>query len=681
MDNNKIIEDLKKFAKTSNSFYGNALQRMRSDLEFVGGKQFDETDRKSRGKGRAELTFNLVRNYCNQITNQFRRKPYGIVVSPRKSDAKDKAVICQSLIRGWESKNSSVDKLVDAIDSQVKCGVGYVVLSNDYIDGEGWDQDIKIDSVLRPDMVIYDVYSKDVDGGDALETAFVEHISYGKAAELMGKDVDDIKYITSPLEGTLWQAPPESIELITYFKLKKSKSRVYRDDEGNTITEKELGKRKKPDTSRDIIKTTVCVYKVIGDEVIADTELPLTRLPIVPFRGEKIFRDGKLDWVGLVYYSKDPARLVNWTASLTAERIALSPKSTIFADFRSIAQYKDIWQQANRLNVPFLPYDSTSPDGKQTFVKPEYATAQVDITTPSAAQGNYQQMLSSILGMNENGAVSAGADNETATAIITRQRSSEVNNYQYMDNASKSIKAIGRVLIEMMNIIYDTPRILPMVNPEDKSLMMDEVDVQQLDIIPSELEVDVDAGPMLATQRKEELSDLVALGSLLGPEATLVFADNIADAMDNQNSDVIKAKLKAYATSKGIPDIDAPATPAVDQATQQQMQQLQQQVEQSNLYIQQLQGELQSQKSLADAQIATAQIKANNAIQVAAMKIQGDMNKEQMKIVADADQNERDAIRDQQKAQNDIANKPIIVVNGERPDYTPIDGMRNDIYK
>lgn len=682
LESTEIIAGLKKFASASSDYFKKSIARQKADLEFVGGAQYtDKADRNIRGNGRSEMVFNIVRNYCNQVINQFRRKPYGMTVTARKPEAKEKANFVQGLISGWESMSDSVDDVVVAIDRQVKGGKGYVVLSTEFTEEEGWDQEIKISSFLRPDMVIPDHFSKKVDGGDATKTATVEHISEDTAKELLHMFPDEyLDNSLCPLDGTSWQAPEGSIALITYFVLNKKASKQHLTEDGETISEADRKKNTKVKKSREVFKKTVSVYRIIGTEVISHTELPLSRLPIIPFMGELIDVEGKQDYAGLVYFAKDPARLVNWAASLTAERIAISPKTTRFVDFKSIAAHKDIWQKANKLNVPFLPYDSMV-DGK-TYSAPVTDNPTVDITSSTQAQATFQSMLSSILGMQEAGAMTEGATNETAAAVLTRARSTDNSNYQYMDNAAKSLKGMCRVLVEMMNFVYDTPRVLPFKDKEGMRTV--EENVADMGIIPSELEMALDSGPMQTTQRKEELQGMLAIGSLLGPEATLVFAEDLFRASDVDGSGQIAEKMKAFALSKGIgapaqTNQEDPEAVAALQKASDAVDALEMRLEQQNLYIQQLQAQ-QADKNL-ELQVAREKMTMDykKAIDIEMLKLQGAQAMQSQELQAKAE-------AEYLKAQADVTktmNQPpeITVVQGAQPNLSAIDGQRNDLFR
>jgi hypothetical protein len=558
-----------------------------------------------------------------------------------------------------------------------------VLVTTDYANEATFEQELKVQALLRPDMIIWDEYSTAVDGHDAKRCAVVEHISKESAKELYGEDVIPYGKGNMVLNGTRWQAPEGSIEIVTYFKLKLVKTKIYQDEAGGVLPQEEVRKNSKM-KSRNTTKTSCLVTKVCGNKVISETELPLTRLPVVPFLGEIIDVDNKVDFAGLTYFAKDPARLVNWLASLTAERIAIGPKSTIFVDYKSIAAYKDIWQQSNKLTLPFLPYDSKVEDCDQQFGPPTPRDAAVNVSDVTGASAMFSAMMSSIMGMPEGGAKQAGTENETAAAILTRAKSADLANFIFPDNASQSIKAVGQVILELLPVIYDTPRLMPIQNAEG-SYEMQEIDLADLNVTASDWDVDVESGPLSDTDRQVTTSQLLALGTVVGPEAALTFAPELVRSLDFADSEKVAMKLEAYAKAKlALPDPaqqgeDPAAVAALEQASK-ATDALQAQLDQSRLVIQQLQAEVVGQRTIYDATIAKAQIDRQTKLEVEAMKIQGNMNAAQIKIQADADKGAQDARLDLQADLVKNANRPTQLIGGDIPNPV-VQGQRNDIFR
>lgn len=663
----EIIESLRKFAQTEKKFRGNMMTRIKNDLEFAGGAQFTAKDKEIRGEGRAEIVFNLVRNFCLQITNAYRRNPLGITVGSRSPETAMQAVALQKAIRDWESKISALDMYVLANDRQVKAGLGYLVLGTDYASSQGWDQEVIMDSIARPDMVLFDSLHKKLDGADAREAAIVDHISQAEAREQTGAHEDyEFPVDESPYINTPWVAPEGSVEMTTYYQLTRKKSKIYMDPDGNEIKASDL--RKNANTkgwrSRDTWVTTVRISKVVGCEVVSSESYGLSRIPVIPVKGELIDADGRQQWVGIVHSAKDPARLINWAASMVTEKLAIAPKTTRLVDARSVANHLREWQLSNKLNLPYLPYDSKDAKG-QDLPPPVTDNPQIDLESPTKALATYQTLMQDILGMQSTGQLQEGPTNETATAILTRSKNMEVANYQYPSNFAAAIKAVGKMWLEMKS----------MVDGEDSGIDL------------SQLEVDVEAGPMEASMRNENTAMLLALGELLGPEGALVIASDIARNAEFGESAAIAKKIDDYAKSKGIgaaPDAgaqDPEAVQAIQQITQEAeatIQSLQAQLSQQSLYVQQMEAE-RADKSL-ELQVAREKMLADykRAIDVEMIKQQGSLTETQLKIQADA---EKQLAAAQAETARLMATQPkITVVQGATPVMPSINRQRNDIF-
>jgi hypothetical protein len=680
-ENDEVIEKLQKFATKMNKYCSGDVDAIKEDLEFAGGKQYtDKRDKAMRGKGRAELVFNLVRQYANQIINAYRRDPFGVTYSAKRQDAVLKAKQAQALYLGWQQTHNVASACTIAVDRQVKCGLGYLALTTDYLDNTSFDQDIKVVTITRPDLVIYGI-ALDPSGEDVREVAVVEHVSCAEAEERLG-DEHDWDDLASPLSGTKWSAPEESAEIITYYILKKKSKKVYRGENGEMVPyEGSITKiKKQPERIREVAETVVECHTICGDVVVKSIELPLSRIPVIRFAGEMIDVQDRQRYVGIVHFARDPARLINWTASLGAERIAIAPKNTRYVDMKSIAPYKSLYANANKVNTPYLPYDSTDEDGKPLNA-PTDSNPAVNISDTTTAQTNFQGLLSGIMGMPEQGnSVSKGLQ-ETATEVLTRSKSSEVSNFQFIDNASQAVRAIGKVWLELANIVWDTSRMMPM--SIDGKMDSSEITFTDLGIIPSEVEVDVEAGPMIATQRQESLNSLLALGALLGPEATLVFADDLVRNSNYQDAEIVASKLQAYAKNKtGIgSDPNSQPDPEAEQAlakADETIQSQQMTIDQMQAYISQMQIESQVAQIEAKAKIMTQQMSDDTKVYI-----------EQMKIVANDQAKQAELAQkyeaDQQKAQLELmklyASQPQIIVPSGKPSMSAINGQRNTVFR
>jgi hypothetical protein len=666
------VKQLQSFAKASNSHYKDMIERIKSDLAYVGGEMFTDTEKRNYGIDRPDMPIMMLNTYCDQIKNQYAQQPFGMELSAKTIKAKASVDKVKGILRGIESTSNAKATYTVAIDRQTKAGRGYAAVTTEYASSGGFDQEIKIEPIHNPDLVIWDRFSKKIDGSDCQECALVEHISCQRAEDMFGEeyDWDDM---TNPLEDTQWSAPEESVALVTYYKLKQTKTKIYQGTDGATLGESEVRKNNKL-KSRTTTKVTCMVYKIIGDIVVGETELPIKYIPIVPFLGQMIDRKKKLDWVGLVFFGRAPCQMLNYAARESAARLAKAPKTLLTVDGMSIEGYGE-WDSYGAKDLAYARYNSRDKsDPSVTYEKPSMVSASVDISDMSSTMTMYQQILPAVLGMSQAGVSQAGASNETAAAVLTRQKTMDVSNFTTLDNASESIKQVCRIILELIPVIYDTSRLVPVVDPTTGEIVSEELNIADLNIIADEYEVDISAGPMASTLKSEKLAKIIAIMQVLPPEQATKYEKYLVEASSAIDQTDIDTLFGA-----GDQQIDPEAKNALDQADA-HITDLSNQVAQSNLMIQQLQAEVQSQKAIAQSNIVVAQIKAKNAIDVKAMDNQTKLTTEQMGIIADSKQAEQDALLELKKMQMEIANKPTVLYSDTQAPMTSVGGQKNDLF-
>lgn len=675
-----LFSKVKSRIREASSYWSDSIKRIDSELSFVGGKQYTEEDDEIRGEGHANIVLNLTRQYCNMIINPYRASPFGINLTARRPEMAEKVAILKRVVRGIENDSNAKAQYTIGIDRQVKGGVGYLGLKTEFVDDESFEQRIRIISVIDPSMVIWDTLDKSVAGDKATWCVLVEHVSESTAKNTYGYEPQEHMTYTSVVEESAWEAPEGTVEIVHYFTMESRTKEIYDNGEGG-VTDKQP--RKKGVRSRQVKEKFCKVYHFCGEQQLGEETIwNIDRLPIIPVRGEMIdLGNGKVDFVGLVHWAKDPARLINWTASQTAERIAIAPKQTTYVDGESILPYKDIWKQAPRLNPPFLPYMSRDPnDPTRTFAPPQDRTVSVDINDTSSAQKNYESVLSGILGINPAGGDIAGVNNETATSVLTKNISQDMSNYHFPDNLSESIKELGRVLIQLIPQIYDVESTHTLVdekgNSEDMALNLGEFTLSSKDY-----KVDVDAGPMMATKKREARSNLLALGQILGPEASLIFADDLVRSTDMEDADAIAEKVKLYAQNKlglGGGNQDQPDQQATEalQVAESTIDQLTQQMQEVWRYAQALEAKLQNEEAKRQTDLLKTQMNNESKERITAMNLQGKQQETAMNMVNEQELQTQKLEADLLQASINQPAPDVNIIAGGDPVLRSIDGQR-----
>jgi len=690
----QVLADFKDFAKRSDDHYGKSLDRQIKDLEFENDKMYDkEDDKVVIDQGGALLTFDMTRVPVNGVINQYRKAPHIAKVEARSARAKEKSRLVQGVIRGICRKGGLRNASVVAVDREIKGGVGYVATITKYSSEEDWNQEVYYEGVISPELVGEDPNVKTATAMDADEKFFVGFPRKKAAEEEHGLTFSDDEPCI--LSDTRWSSPEGCVAEIKYFKRKKVKTKIYLSEDGETIAQDKARKNSKM-KSRETTKTTVMCYTIIGNNVVSYTELPLTIIPLTRYAGESVYCDGKVEYQGMRRPSRGVSRLINYIGSGMGEDIAMRPKPTTYAVDESVADYLEEHNSKGWIGVK--RYKGFSEDGKQAFGPPIDSNRPSQINDHMQALGTFQNLLTNVLGVQPGGVATDQVMNETATATISRAKSADINNYQFMDNAGEANEVIFKITGQLLNTIYDTEREIPIDDDED-GYRNETLNISEIGFNPNDFEITAEGGPMVSNEESENFNKLLAISNIVGPQIALSFADKLALASGADEADEIAKRLQivmrqtlGFDVNDDQANQDPQAVKAMEEMTM-QMQQvmadkqaLQQQFEQAVTYINQLTTQIidESEKTAMDKY----KTDANNAnkLQLKVMDMQSKSGSDetklvdtQMKIVADAEAQRLEA--EKELAESLIQAQPdtIIEIQQQTPKYTAIDGMRNDL--
>lgn len=298
--------------------------------------------------------------------------------------------------------------------------------------------------------------------------------------------------------------------------------------------------------------------KLSGAELLEpSTYFPGECLPIVPVLGSELWVDGKRHLCGLTQQLMDGQRLHNYQMSAMAEFLASQPKAPFLVPADGLDGFEADWKKLNRGNPSYLPYNHIDEDGNPipppsrlnppTMPGAYAQMAQFAVTEMEASVGMYK----SALGQQSN-AVSGRAK-------LADERSSDTSTFHFIDNQSRAIEQLGRVLIGAIPIVYDTDRVLHIVginderdlvriNPKSSQAARKDQKGKVVEINPSigKYDVRAKAGPSYTTQRVEtaqQLSEMIQAQPQLAP----VLGPMWARMKDLPESDKIARLLLAMA--------------------------------------------------------------------------------------------------------------------------------------
>lgn len=596
------------------------------DLRFLAGEQWpDEIRRERQEDRRPVLTINRMPQFVRQVTGDIRLNSPSIKVRPADDVADDEiADVFTGTIRHIEYASDAQVAYQTAAEGAAQCGIGHFRIVTEYSTDDTFEQDIRIRRIQDHFAVTWDPHAVEPTRWDA-RYCFVEEsldietfkARYPKASTSGWdfQDRDNSSYIGDWLTH-------ETVRVAEYWTIEKELRELVLLSDGRVIDATEIADSDDiyldPDSGeqfgavrrRKVWRNKVRMRIINGVEVLEGPfEWPGMYIPVVPVLGEEVHIQRTTIRFGVIRHAKDPQRLYNYWRSAQTEKIALEPKAPFLVTPGNVKGLEKFWKDANTRNMPYLPY---LPDKENDGAVPKRNAPQMG----SAAIA--QELLVAADDMKATTGIydaSLGArGNETSgVAIRARQQESDISTIAYVDNLARAIRHAGRILIDLIPKIYDSERVIRVMNEDDST---DTVTINQTvtggdgkpqrvnDLSLGKYDVVVSTGPSFNTKRQESAQTMIDLVQAM-PQVGAVIIDILVRSLDMPDGDEIAERLKKT-LPPGLVESDEEPTPEEVQAQQQAEREKQQQQQLAQMAVELDLAGKQLELAKTEAEIAKA---------------------------------------------------------------------------
>jgi hypothetical protein len=622
------------------------------DLQFFLGNQWNSLILRERTEDRRPaLTINKLPTYVQQVVNDIRQNRPQIKIRPVDSVTDPKtADVINGMVRHITSNSDYKAAIDTALEYAAICGQGYFRLYNDYTDPLSMDQEIIVERIDNPMSVYFPVpLCKNADYSDA---------PYCFIRTMMSKDEFKRKYGEKVLTETQsWQGKgigdtnwttETSVWLAEYFEVVEKEETLYQLLDGSCTIEK-------PEDQSWIVKERkTCTKKIMWrlmseGTILEEEEFPGAFIPVIPVLGWEINIDGKKDYMSLIRHAKDPQRLYNYFKSMEAEVISLAPKAPWLVAVGQIENHEDNWKVSNTKNLAYLEYNPIAANGSpvpppQRIDPPQIPTAAVNAMREAsddikATTGIYDASLG------------AQGNESSGRAIIARQRQGDTATFHFVDNLTRAVRHMGRIMVDIIPKIYDTPRIVRILGEDmsDEIVLVNQMhrdektgDDRLYDLTVGKYDVTVDVGPSYESRRIETAENLTNIIKSV-PQIGAVCSDILVRNLDFPGASELSDRLKRTIPPNILVDPNENPNKVSEQEIQmivQDLQNLQGQLQQAGQEKQQLVQMLQHYQGLLDDKSQEQQLKADAAV----LKAHTEMSKARMGLQKTAMQHDHENI-------------------------------------
>ncbi len=516
------------------------------DLEFVGveGAQWPADIKAQRtSEGKPCITINKMPAFIDQVVGDQRMNRPAIKVIPVDSQGD---IEIARILGGWIKHVQQISKSDEAIDHgfehAVTCGYGALRVVTKYVNETSFDQEAYIEKIDNA-LAVYWGKHLEYDCSDAKYCIIVTDLDRDEFKTKYKKDPIDFNTTSSQyVEG--W-ATKDTVRVAEYFVKRVEKQKIYLLDDDRVVYRLEEGDV--PVSERVVEKSKIMWYLVSGNMVLERKEwVGKKYIPVIPIWGKELNIGGKKRIRGLIRNAKDSQRMFNYWNSVDTEVVALQPKIPFLVTPKQISGHESQWNEAHKKNFPYLlvNYDEKAPGWPKREAPPQASNGMIE-----RIQSTDQEMRDTVglqkasLGMQSN--------ERSGKAIIERKKEGDVGTFAFIDNLSRSVEHLGRVLVDIAPGILDTERVIRLgledgkqefvtvnkeVNEDGLSKKLNDTSIGQYDIV-------VTVGPSFTTQRTEARQSMSEFIQYY-PNAAPLIGDLYAKSMDWPGAEEVSARLE-----------------------------------------------------------------------------------------------------------------------------------------
>lgn len=530
------------------------------DFKFYAGEQWPaEIVRDRTASKRPLLTVNQLPKYLRSVTNDARQNPAGIMVRPEDDFADvETAKVLTGLIRNIEAQSMAEIAYIRALEHAVIGGLGHFRVATEYATDDAFEQDIRIRPIMSPFAVTWDHGARHPLRIDA-ERVWVTDLLTRSVFEARFPKATPSDWESARIEAPDWHQG-DLVRIAEYWYRKPTTKTLVQFADGQVADRAQIDDETYArwqaegyiTNERRVETTKICQVLMSGMDVLSEvTEWAGKHFPIIPVLGEEVDIGERQMRFGMVRFARDPQLMYNVHRTALAEAAAMAPKAKWVGTDEQFAGHEAEWDQANVSPTARLTYspDPQSP-GPPQRVSPDLPS-QALVTEVGLAAGD----LESVIGIYRAN-LGAPSNETSGRAIRFRQREGDTGTYAYLDNLHRAIEQGGRVIVDILPRIYDTPRVARVLGEdgvgETVRLNWTMPDGRKIhDLASGKYDVAVTAGPAYGTRREEALEGMTEFVRAV-PAAAMMVADLIAKNSDWPGSDEFAARFRRQLVAQGV---------------------------------------------------------------------------------------------------------------------------------
>lgn len=607
----------------------------------------------NQNNGKPRYTFDMTSPIVDQVAGELEQADFDIKIKPAGGDStKDTAQLYDGLIRNIETISNARSVYNHAARNMVATGIDGWRVVQEYVDDDSFEQDLVVKPIYNfLDRVWFDIGSQTRDRSDAKYCFVLQAIPVDEYKERFPKGSE--QSVPTGRTKSAYYNKAETIVIGQLYCIKQKDRELAQMSDGSVIEINdetksildELAAQGVTVTKTRKRKRNVCYSRLFdgGDWLTKEQETVFSYIPVIPTYGNFKVIEEKTVYRGVVQKLMDPQRVMNYSLSREIEEGALAPRAKYWMTPAQASGHERTLKSMNTNSDP-VQFFNADPDAPQ-LVPQQNGGAQINPGLRTISE-SMKQIMGQTAGlfaanMGDNPGLQSGI------AIEKLQNKGDTGTIKYFKAQEIAIAHTGRILIDAIPRVYDTPRQIRIMK-EDGTFDLQTVNQVVIDqqtgtpVVVNDLskgkyDVTCSSGPAFQNRMQETVSTIIEIAQY-DPSVLQTSGDILFTNLDAPGMDLIAARKRMQLLMAGVIPPDQQSDEEKQIVAQMQAAAQQQPDPAARL------AEAEYLKAQADAAKAqtgaqTAQVKYQEAVSDAGLKTRRE-DREDFKVMADIEAKE-----------------------------------------
>lgn len=523
----EILDEVRARYPVAEQAWSTIREEGRKDIRYVAGDLW-EPEELSQRAGRPNLAFDEIGQYVNQLINEVRLNKRAIKVTSKETrpgGMGDKlAEVRANLIRQIEyQSNAQQCAYMTMFESAAQRSYGWLRIKARFVSERGWDQELVIEEIANPEMVLPDAEHLAVEGSDLDHLFYCEAYRHDEFTRRFGEKVEIRSFNSDVIAESGKLITEKHVTVAEYWFKRKQMRELLLLQSGEAVYRDELSKGANPVIVKKRQVETSEVWQCItnGVEVLEKpTRWPGKDIPFVPCYGKQLFvhsgEGSERRILSQVRHARGPAKAYVFARSTQIELVARTPKVPAIGYEGQFAGHENEWNDAHVKPRAFLEVKArTTATGPDLLPIPQanpYDAAPVE-RLEVVAEG-FRRAVQAAMGTSPLPTSAQRRNEKSGKALQQIEESGQKGSFHFVDHYEASIRRTGEILNDLIPHYYDAPRDVTLRKPDDSPVQVRlndptwmDPDTQKptlLSMKDGTFDVTISTGPAFDSQREAE---------------------------------------------------------------------------------------------------------------------------------------------------------------------------------